>query len=319
MPLPVLPQELLDAIIGEVDDVAALKACSLVGSPVRYTSWHPSALADANAPGEPTNYGAASTLLAESPHIAGYIIRLTIEIPEVREDIESIQQVIGKLANVCRCIVKGVDKLNLNELPPAFTSTLLDFIHRQPLWQLHLRFIKELSVAVFLQLVVAAPVLSFDYVFLQSGEDLSSPTPTHPFAIDNLILTRHCEDICIIMARPECTVGISSLRRLSIPPHYAPAETLICSASRTLRILRLYLLVPLGPLTISLPSLPALRTLEFALSFRDRANAWVLNTLTGLLPSTSSSALAEVTLTFFSIWASHYRPAPPRRGAHGPP
>ncbi|KAJ7469248.1 hypothetical protein FB451DRAFT_1256193 [Mycena latifolia] len=299
--MPVLPQELLDAIVGDVDDVTTLKSCSLVGTMLCKTSQCIllRSLTVLSTGGK--NYTKARGLLEDSPHIAGYITRLKIQIPRRDDDIESLQQVLHKLVNVRRCILDGVlDDFVWDDITPPFASSLLNFIERQPLHELHLDGIEELPMAVFLRLVAAAPILSFYFVSVKADEDLLPISP-HPLAIEHLILATRSEDICTIFACPDSRLDVMSLRRLSIMAHYTHAEAFIRGASLTLQSLRLYCDVPGKPLALSLPSLPILHSLELVLDFADHAAPWFIETLVRVLTPTTSPVLAEITVTFSPI------------------
>ncbi|KAJ7463325.1 hypothetical protein FB451DRAFT_1266144 [Mycena latifolia] len=300
--MPALPQELLDVIVGEVDDVAALKALSLTGSQVRDTSQRILLRSFSLTTGRWPNYAATKRFLEDSPHIAGYITRLAIEIPQQHTDIETLQQVLNRLVNVRRCILDGVsDIFHWDELPPAFASDLLDFLQRQPLRELHVTVIKRLPVSALCRLVMAAPILSFFFVYLNLGDVLPYAAAPYASAREHLILESESEDICTVMARPESIVGVASLRRLSIPPHYVHAEPLIHAAASALQHLRLYCQTLVGALALSLPSLPLLNIIKFGLAFRDRAVPWFLATLIRILAPTSSPLLTDIIVTFFPV------------------
>ncbi|KAJ7688733.1 hypothetical protein B0H17DRAFT_1202809 [Mycena rosella] len=107
--------ELLDAIIGTLDDVEALKVCALTGSLMRGSSQR-ILLRSLTLTGyrdrlRVPNYQGVDTLLRESPHIAAYITHLIIHLPldsrvgelnTEEQEVEILQQVLGKLARFSR-------------------------------------------------------------------------------------------------------------------------------------------------------------------------------------------------------------------------
>ncbi|KAJ7453759.1 hypothetical protein FB451DRAFT_1280741 [Mycena latifolia] len=312
--MPALPQELLDAIVGEVDDVSALKSCSLAGSLMRDTSQRillsslklTTAYLPPRWPADPQrpNYREAVRLLEDSPHIAEYITRLTIELSQLHEHIQSLQQVLSKLGNVRRCIVGGgSDDFQWEDLPPSFASALLEFLQRQPLRELYVNNIEGLPASVVGQLVGAVAVLSFYFVELYRQDEIPSQAAPKVFAVEHLILGGGSEDICAMMLRPEFVVGVASLRSLSIPPDdFYNAGALIRAASGTLQYLRLDAEAIWDDLTFSLPRLPELQSLKFGLDFGDHANPSFLDTVTGVLTPNASPLLAEITISLYRLW-----------------
>ncbi|KAJ6493219.1 hypothetical protein C8R45DRAFT_1136244, partial [Mycena sanguinolenta] len=113
-----LPQELVDAILSEVDDLASLKARSLVESRFRVPSQRIlldritlSGLSKVDQ-SHLENYGAVRTLLEESPQIATYIttLKLRLHLPSVdmqAVDTDSLQRVLRHLVNVRQFTLHG--------------------------------------------------------------------------------------------------------------------------------------------------------------------------------------------------------------------
>ncbi|KAJ7458165.1 hypothetical protein FB451DRAFT_1564021 [Mycena latifolia] len=149
-----VPHDVVDAIIDELDDIEALKTCSLAGTLFRDTSQRIllRSMTLTNSANPSKNYRAACTLLKVSPHIAIYARRLQIQIPSVHDsaDTSSLQDVLSKLANVQQCIVDSSDGLlTWNKLTPAVRSSFFSFLSRQRLRELRVQFIKALPVAAF--------------------------------------------------------------------------------------------------------------------------------------------------------------------------
>ncbi|KAJ7093355.1 hypothetical protein B0H15DRAFT_832054 [Mycena belliarum] len=316
--MPVFPQELLDAIVGKLDENPALKSCSLAASSLRvpcqrillrsltlspgWAQWAPG--------GSIKDCVAAATLLAESPHISRYITRLTIELHEtqiVDVDDKALLKVLSNLDNVHQCIVtRTEDVLEWDELSPGISSALVYFLFRQPLRELHVHFISAIPEITFLQLVAAAPLVSFLFVIIETS-DHSSESLLLPPTVENLIFESDSEDACTVLARSQWAACIAAVRRLSIPPHYPAAENLIQATSRTLQHLRLRCTEPLETPTLSLPCLPALCSIELAVFWDDPAILWFLTVLSPLLAPGSSPALAELTITLFPIGRLRYK------------
>ncbi|KAJ6457248.1 hypothetical protein C8R45DRAFT_1110519 [Mycena sanguinolenta] len=131
-----LPQELVQAIVREIDDIPSLKACALAGSIFRDASQRMLLWSLTLAPG---NVDKAQTLLAESPHVATHITRLIIRSPKagvIDTELETVQQniqaVLDQLTNVRQCIINGIHGSDT-----TFILTLFEFLVRQPLHELN--------------------------------------------------------------------------------------------------------------------------------------------------------------------------------------
>ncbi|KAJ7236047.1 hypothetical protein B0H12DRAFT_131279 [Mycena haematopus] len=168
-----LPQELLLAIIHEIDDIPSLKACALTGSMFRDASQRV-LLRSLTLKGD---MQAAHTLLVESPHVATYITRLSIRFPlsqglgmaKIEALQPTIQKIMVKLVNVHQCILNFWEDLDQT---PALVSTLFDFLERQPLRELHVRDASGVSPASLLRLLTTAPVVFFFDVHVDRDPDL---------------------------------------------------------------------------------------------------------------------------------------------------
>ncbi|KAJ6493215.1 hypothetical protein C8R45DRAFT_927994 [Mycena sanguinolenta] len=150
--MPFLAQELVGAILAEVDDLASLKACSLVESRFRVLSQRilldHITLSVSSKVDHLKNYEAARTLLEESPQIATYIttLKLQLYMPDVDTDMpavdtDSLQWVFRHVVNVRRFTLHGAygprrQPLSCNYLPSGLSEVLLDFISRQHLHRL---------------------------------------------------------------------------------------------------------------------------------------------------------------------------------------
>ncbi|KAJ7478924.1 hypothetical protein FB451DRAFT_1450572 [Mycena latifolia] len=303
-----LPQELVEAVVAELDDVESLKACSLAGSQFRHGSQrillHSLTLKTPLESVTP-NYDAACTFLSEAPHVAGYITLLRIQLPvrvPTSADVEKLQQVLDRLANVRHCIIVGPSRRlrgSLGALSPAGTSVVFDFFSRQRLRGLCLRFISEIPTAAFRQLVTAAPMLSLCLVSIQDGNNIPGPfSPAVP--LDTLVLDYAAQNVCAQLVHPEFRSCIVSLRRLSIPIHYEYREDIMLAAANTLQYLHFCCKVYTTKFDVLLPQLPKVHSIEFAGVYHSGVPQWI-NILSRFLVSTSSPALGEITLTLFPI------------------
>ncbi|KAJ7495050.1 hypothetical protein FB451DRAFT_1387137 [Mycena latifolia] len=305
---PSLPQELIEAIITDVDDVESLKACSLAGSQFRLGSQrillrlltlktHPMSVTP--------NYDAACRFLAESPHVAGHITHVRIQLPIFRPtsaDVDKLQQVLDKLANVRHCIIAGEDPSfsgSWDDLSPAGALAVLDFFSRQPLRVLCVHFISEIPTAAFRQFVTAAPMLSLRFVSIQDGQ-ANIPSPLSPAVPLDTLVIDNAANGCAQLARPEFRPCIVSLRRLSTPIHYEHTEDIILAVANTLQHLHFSCQVYSTNFSVPLPQLPKVQSIEFAGVYH--SGVWqCIDILSRFLVPTSSPALREITLTLLPI------------------
>lgn len=109
-----LPQELIDAIIDQIDEAESLKACSLAATSFVATSqrrifcslrlWAAEGDVYDN---EGANLTAVDALLTASPHLASYILDLTLDISFLRDEQIIIERLLHSLPNVEHLFIQG--------------------------------------------------------------------------------------------------------------------------------------------------------------------------------------------------------------------
>ncbi|KAJ7665132.1 hypothetical protein DFH06DRAFT_1127499 [Mycena polygramma] len=255
-----LPQDVVDDIVSELDDAAALKACSLAGSafrgPCQRTLLQSLTLSSrildtpryraicALLRESPHGFTEAYDLFEESPHIAGYIKRLNIRMYRhaTPAQLESLGQVLGKLENVRLCEIHGHKDLDgymsWNDMGPG---PLLDFLSRQNLRELHLSGIGSIPSTVFMNMLTV-PFLSFSGLSLLPSNEpfLLSPRPTPRTNVRSLVFHTGTEPIYQLLAGPRYITHTSSVQRLSLDPQYQHTRTLILNAADTLERIHFY-------------------------------------------------------------------------------
>ncbi|KAJ6516530.1 hypothetical protein C8R47DRAFT_399561 [Mycena vitilis] len=224
-----IPQELVNTIVAEVDDVSALKACSLAGSAFRdatqrglfqsitLTSW-PHSVSQSG------NYAAACALFAQSPHLATYVLDLKILLQNRRADLDHLQRILPMLVKARRCIIDGyVHQFRWHDMTEGLDAAFSQFFSRETLRELRLFRIIGTGDSVFLG---ATPSLSFynvqiaDVIF---PEILSLLSP-----VRDLNLRFGTEDISNWFASPRVRSHMAQLRRLS-------RRTISCHLRKSLR------------------------------------------------------------------------------------
>ncbi|KAF7341012.1 hypothetical protein MSAN_02086900 [Mycena sanguinolenta] len=220
-----LPQELVQAIVHEIDDIPSLKACALAGPMFRGASQR---VLLSSLTLRRRNAKTAYARFIESPHIAAYITRLRIWLEPIAVDGDNLPQssnlqpILDKLMNVRECA------MTLNSPLRRISNFFFDFLARQPLRKMIVTRSIALSDSI-LGLLAIAPVICFadvvmienDYSVLASGD----PDPGPLLLDNNLQYTPRVEELIFDdvvdpifyerLAHPKIKLG-STLRRLSL-------------------------------------------------------------------------------------------------------
>ncbi|KAJ6457359.1 hypothetical protein C8R45DRAFT_1221929 [Mycena sanguinolenta] len=289
-----LSQELVQAIVREIDHIPSLRTCALAGSIFRHASQR--VLFRSLALQIGANAQAAHRLLMQSPHIAIYVKRLSITLEGMDVDgdnlEQSLQQILDRLVNVRQC------NTSLRFLRHISTS-LFDFLARQPLHKLNIIESNGVPPAAILRLLTTAPVVSFIDVFVEK----------EPFPLDNPEYNPQVEELLIGTVNPKFYEPLahpplaSTLRHLSILETYGAWPTVqipqfMSIAAPTLEDLYL------GGLThhLILPALPSLRTITFRV-WLDNWSPWLLVIISSVVRT--SRLLAAIPISFSCIFHTH--------------
>ncbi|KAJ7861611.1 hypothetical protein B0H13DRAFT_1900451 [Mycena leptocephala] len=317
-------QELIDAIVEQVDGKKSLKACALAASSFRgasqrilLRSFTLKGSRAYGAPGSrnPANHSAVYALLTESPHIAPYISDLKIVFPSAPtppEEVDSLKRVLAKLTKVKRCIITGIyisknhQGTGWGDLVKALSSPLLDFISRQSLRELHIQCI-ILPLEVLLRLLMSAPTVSLYFAYLSKPSSRSKRSKK-PAAIGNLpsaatlesLILAEDEGVSKVLAGSDFAAYTANLRRLAVTMRTQSSAAMISTAAPTLEHLRIYCHdAEVGMQLPAILSLPQLRSLDVALHLEQRDAPWFISTISDIF-SAGSASLEEVIVTYFS-------------------
>ncbi|KAJ7857560.1 hypothetical protein B0H13DRAFT_1158878 [Mycena leptocephala] len=264
-----LPQELVDAIVCKIDDNPSLKACALAGRMFCERSQR-IILQSLTLRSPHSNFGRVHALLEESPHIAAYITHLTIRLrwDTPAADIQSLQQILGKLENVRRCTIGGMSFLfSLGYYhSPTFQSVLLDFLAHQPLRELYVQFTNAPPAIILRLFTIAPPMLFFSSVGVKAeSEDPMLGAQKNAPKIDHLVLGQSTRKVHQLLTRPQLESYTQGLRRLSIFPHHDPSNKLLFRTAETLQYINFNLGPAIPTPDIPVPPLPLLRSVAFSL------------------------------------------------------
>ncbi|KAJ7676956.1 hypothetical protein DFH06DRAFT_616112 [Mycena polygramma] len=310
--MSVFPQELIEAIVDELDDVPSLKSCCLAGSPFLTSSQR--SLHCFLTVGLGSSLTAARcTFLEETPHIAAYIIRISIQLPinSATPEVRDVLRVLTVLTNVRICILRAaLMRVHWErQISPYLSMCMTGFLLRQPLRELYVRTIDDIPLQVLVKFLHAAPAISFSDSSLSNdmwGTASFQPLPdaslAQPPVIKRLSFAHGCDNIVETLSRQQVTFDPTALRELQITlPRFTDDEvyghTIICFAAHALESVTIALGGSTPPPIPGFTSpLPALRSLglKFAIAAPDLR--WIADTV-----STFLSASAALTTLFISI------------------
>ncbi|KAJ6574224.1 hypothetical protein B0H19DRAFT_1123960 [Mycena capillaripes] len=254
-----LPDELIAAVVDELEhDRESLKACSLVGASfcapsqrrlfhsmwLHHDAWWfssrsytPSYSGERGTPG--STIRTLAPVLSESPHLATYVRRLTIDLTTFPEEAALLAQMLRAMQNLKTFAVSS-SFLNWNDLPLALTSACLDVLELPSLDRLHLWCIENIPASVILGALSSTTVLSIFSSTIATQLELptsaAEPVPENTSRLHKLLLTSSessSYDLILSPRAPELT----QMTTLLLRPHIATklgAERLLSSLSGTL-------------------------------------------------------------------------------------
>ncbi|KAF7345334.1 hypothetical protein MSAN_01910300 [Mycena sanguinolenta] len=268
-----LPPELVQTIVAEVDDIPSLKACALAASMFCNASQR---ILFRSFTLEPILVPASSTILEESPHIASYITRLSIQLGTYIDDAsnERLSQNLQKnfanlkLANVRQCIMNG--SFHCPKQTPTFVPALLDFLLRQPLCELHVSSAVQVAPATILRLLTAAPVISFSEVYIEKHSKALLDRAQYTPIVEDLFVDSDAREVYEIVVQSE-------------------------SLANTLRRLSIEYLDPRRP-GMTIPPLPLLHSFQFSLLFLNNGKRWLSDLILSVM--STSPLLADIVISF---------------------
>ncbi|KAJ7626034.1 hypothetical protein FB45DRAFT_1005246 [Roridomyces roridus] len=298
--MPQLPPEIIDAIVHKVDDITSLKSCSLVSSALRIASQRSLFRSlTLNGWATPPNYDAISTLLEESPHVASYIAHLSVVLPdEVLSvpDIKSLKRALGKLSSVRWCMVDG----GTLAWTPAFNAPFLRFFARQRMLQeLHIDSFMAIPQDVLLELLIAAPGLSFKSTSIDSASSLRGRSPPNwarifSRPIRRLAVEAYSGTVSEFLNGDQVAALLGGMSFLSVTPGCDESIRLVRRCAETVEHLRFN---GTAANALSFLRMPALRSVEFILSSEDLADSWLGDTVQEMLRPEIAPRISRIILT----------------------
>ncbi|KAJ7500638.1 hypothetical protein B0H11DRAFT_2275840 [Mycena galericulata] len=266
-----IPHELVAAIVDELeDDRVSLKACSVVTSAfcppsqrhlfrsmwLHRENWkHYTPAQRALHKGTLVPSGtikSAYALLSESPHLAGYVRDLTIDLPESANEDMPLEHVLRVVSNLERLVISGM-VVRWDELTPPLASSILDVLARPALGSLHLLNMRNFPIAPIHRALSSMRVLSIHHTTLISEEEEDeTPRNTMPLTgscLEELILNTSLPSTFAAILSPDAP-HLTRVRKLALylgAGHLA--DKLLMSLARTLLHLELVCGAPEFPLS----------------------------------------------------------------------
>ncbi|KAF7369421.1 hypothetical protein MVEN_00271400 [Mycena venus] len=276
-----IPQELIYAIVDFIDDTQTLKTCALVGAAFREPSQR--LLFRSLWLRERGNCSSVLNLLRDSPHLAEYFTYLAFSLPAVPSEVEEFHVVLDKLSNVRCCHIIARDNLlSWHNLPPEQGVSIVGFLKRQRISELHIESLEDLPTTILVQFLIMAPTIS-----LIRPEAFAFPNPPN---------------VVNVVASPEVLPRMTNIRKFSVDPICPPAKQLLAAFAHKLDHLRLELtdrakLATTVTPGLSLPPLPRIRSVELVFDIPRRDTANFLASISSILTATRPH-LVEICITY---------------------
>ncbi|KAJ6556245.1 hypothetical protein B0H19DRAFT_1235487 [Mycena capillaripes] len=281
-----LPQELIEAIVDEVEGKKTLHACSLTARVFVAASqrglFRRMSLCWDSSTRPATICDRAFSFIQNFPHLVRYVRDLTVQIPPLSPDQAALESVLGMLGNVERLAING-SAAHWEHIIPALTSTICTLISLPSLQRLHFFRIWNLPLSVVHHAASSVRILSLKHISpnIQDGPLHIAPD-TH---LQTLILP-WCLTAKTLARFNNFLLAARSLRRLVMYYHDGVYRIPVTSSASHLQQLELECGV--FPIPLDLPHLPALRSLVLTFLTSEHANMrWTL-------PENLSSAIADL-------------------------
>ncbi|KAJ6454879.1 hypothetical protein C8R47DRAFT_1228489 [Mycena vitilis] len=323
-----LPQELIDAIVEEVEGKGDLQACSLTAQsfldPSQRRLFRPMYLRwDASSSRKGAALDRALSLIHESPHLVRHVREVSLDIPKNSDDQVTLAGILRMLGNIEHLGIHGLSQPWQN-IGPALASTISDIISMPSLQRLYLFRIWNIPSAFVLHAASSVSTLSLYRVSAYSSlDDPAIMANTH---LEGLFLPS-CMMTRVLLPSCPFLLAAQNLRHLAVYVHeLGHHRTLSAASSSRLRHLELEcqgetissfrphvpdkisaFLIPLD-----LPHLPALRILSLSFMVSESTpGVWTLpyllrSTITAL--PTVAPLLDALTFTVLIPFREKYVP-----------
>jgi hypothetical protein len=216
-----LPQELIEAIIEEVDDPDALKACSTTAAaflvPSQRSIFRCVRLRGTIADEGTSNLVAAEDLFSASPHLAFYIQALDMDIPPEKSHQHITKVLLYIMPRVRRLVIHGCFS-DWSGVGGELAAALRDVITRPSLERLHIDYLAGIPPSFILLAALSIPILSVYQIEVGNGDDGNSSPSADLLSssrLRHLVLPKAAKgtgEFCrVLMCNPACLANLEHL------------------------------------------------------------------------------------------------------------
>ncbi|KAF8206917.1 hypothetical protein K438DRAFT_1962566 [Mycena galopus ATCC 62051] len=200
-----------------------------------------------------------AALFSQSPHLAGYVRDLTIDLPDSADEDLPLAQVLQAVPKLDRFVISSLD-VRLGDLSRTLVSTILDVFARPSLESLHLLNIQDLPASAIFSVLSSMKALSLHHSTFKDEETLehvvAPPATSH---LDHLILSATLPSTYELIFSPYAP-KLGNLTKLLLDTSAnMHVDRVLSSVAATL--VHLDLNCGALPFPFDLPSLPHLRFL----------------------------------------------------------
>ncbi|KAJ7648855.1 hypothetical protein B0H17DRAFT_1102800 [Mycena rosella] len=274
----VLPPELVDVILEEVDDEASLKMCSLAARslviPSQRSLFRSLYLyTNANLAHHASSTCAhARAVFTSSPHLAKYVRTLTLCLArETAENYEPVQAVLQMVTLVSRLAIHGSsDKFRWDSMSPALVSSILLAVQRPAIQGFHLKRIRGVPSSLMFYAASAFRIFTVERLEIleETGSSVILPQRCDlPTRLEEIVIPAafRTDAICTFLLDLNAQGRLQHLRRVAWRVYGSPSrhwDRLLQEVTllRTLQHVELWFTLQFP--RIELPCFPNVRTLE---------------------------------------------------------
>ncbi|KAJ6457734.1 hypothetical protein C8R45DRAFT_1081878 [Mycena sanguinolenta] len=254
-----LPQELIDAIVGFVPDNNSLIACALTATSFVSASqrrvFHTMQIESISV------YERLAAILAQSPHLGGYVRILALIIEDIPADWDPLKCILSTMTRVEKLAIQGRSR---DDQRPCLrhNPSLIDFLYEESLMCValaHLCDVPSYALTWLLESYEKVSLMQID-IFVEDQHAYDSP-PTSD-VLWHLDILDTTNSVMPFLLRPPQRSYFPSLTNLAISQYSEPnpdpdRDAFLAACAPTLQVLEIEFSFP-----FALPTLPSLWRLE---------------------------------------------------------
>ncbi|KAJ7681027.1 hypothetical protein DFH06DRAFT_1465071 [Mycena polygramma] len=272
-----LPQELIEAIVEQVEGKDCLQSCSLTARVFLNASqrclFRSMSLRWDIASRNTAAFDRALDFINQLPHLVPYVREVTLDIPTQCRDQKTLENILRLLGDIEHLTIHGHCKDWCRVIPPL-ASTISSVISRPSLQRLNLFSIWHIPPALVFHAVSSVRVLSLYAVSADPGQVVPSDIGANTH-LEGLILPS-CVVVQALLRSYKFLLAARNLRHLAVYVHETGHHRALTAAS-SLHLRDLELECGAFSIPLDLPHLPALRSLSLSFMVSESApGVWTL-------------------------------------------